>query len=108
MAGCLPPGKTHTHTHQYNSESHALCTLSSCIVHDGEALRPAHPCTPPAASRGPSCRGVEAIFFVVRQFLYFINELPTWPDFTPGFRNELLTFQDPISIPSEDAVLRQD
>ena len=31
-------------------------------------------------------------------FLFFRNELPTWPDFTPGFRNELPTLQNPISI----------
>ena len=40
--------------------------------------------------------GGEALF--CGRFLFFRNELPTWPDFTPGFRNELGTLQNPISI----------
>ena len=37
--------------------------------------------------------------FAKRFFLlFFRNELPTWLDFTPDFRNELPTLQNPISI----------
>ena len=40
------------------------------------------------------------------QFLFFRNELPTLPDFTPSFRNELPTLQNPISIAPFSTVQR--
>ena len=48
---------------------------------------------PPQAGR----RGGEAKFRG-GGFLFFRNELPTWPDFTTSFRNELPALQNPISI----------